>query len=155
MGERSPDNEMRQELTRQLTGDEAVRKFVYKDHLGYYTIGIGRLVDERKGGGLRDVEMQFMLNNDIDDRVNELSKRIPWINDLDDARKGALLNMSFQLGVDGLLAFKNTLKLIQGGDYETASREVLRSLWAKQTPARAKRISEQIRTGVWQYAPGA
>lgn len=146
---------MRHELKRQLTGDEARRKHVYKDHLGYYTIGIGRLVDDRKpGSGLRDSEIDFMLNNDIDERIDELTRRIPWFQNLDDARKGVLLNMSFQMGVDGLLGFKNTLAMVQRGDYEGAARGMLQSLWARQTPARAKRMSEQMRTGEWQYTPG-
>ena len=147
---------MRQELVRQLKGDEAVRSTVYKDTLGFFTIGIGRLVDDRKTKvGLRPVEMEFMLNNDIDDRINELTKRLPWFQDLDDVRKGVLLNMSFQLGVDGLMAFKNTLSLVSKGDYASASDAMLDSQWADQTPNRAKRLADQMKTGVWQYAPGA
>lgn len=139
-------------LGRQLTLDEGKRPHVYKDHLGFYTIGIGRLVDSRKpGSGLRDVEMAFMLNNDLDDRLTELSKRLPWFDDLDDARKGVLVNMSFQLGVEGLLKFKNMLKCVAAGDYTGASREMLDSLWARQTPARADRLSKQMRSGTWQF----
>jgi lysozyme len=146
---------MRYELTRQLIGDEDKRKCVYKDHLGYYTIGIGRLVDDRKpGAGLRDSEMEFMLRNDIDDRIEALGKRLPWFQNLDDARRGVLLNMSFQLGVEGLLEFKRTLALVEAGKYEEAARNMLVSLWAQQTPERAKRMSEQMKTGKWQYAPG-
>jgi lysozyme len=62
--------------------------------------------------------------------------------------------MSFQLGVDGLLGFKNTLKLVEQGNYESAAENMLKSLWAKQTPARAKRMSDQMKTGVWQYSEG-
>lgn len=146
---------LRQNLKRQLAGDEDKRKHVYKDHLGYYTIGIGRLVDDRKpGSGLRESEIEFMLNNDVDDRMNELTKRIPWFQDLDDARKGVLLNMSFQMGVDGLLGFKNTLAMVESGDYISAARGMLQSLWARQTPERAARMADQMRTGVWQYTPG-
>lgn len=146
---------MRYELTRQLIGDEGRRKCVYKDHLGFATIGIGRLVDDRKpGAGLRDSEMEFMLRNDIDDRVEELTRRLPWFQNLDDARRGALLNMSFQLGVDGLMEFKRTLALVESGKYEDAARNMLVSLWAQQTSERAKRMAEQMKTGKWQYAPG-
>jgi lysozyme len=143
---------MLNELKRQLTLDEGKNKFVYKDHLGYWTIAIGRLVDSRKGGGLRESEIQFMFNNDVMDRVQTLAKRIPWIDRLDDARKGVLLNMSFQLGVEGLMSFKNTLRLVEKGDFEMASRQMLASKWAQQTPARAQRLSDQMRTGEWQYA---
>lgn len=142
---------MRAELVKQLKGDEDVIPHAYQDHLGYWTIGVGRLIDKRKGGGLRPDEITYLLNNDIDERIEALTRRLPWFQNLDDARKGVLLNMSFQLGVDGLLGFKNTLKLIEEGKYENAAHAMLQSLWAKQTPQRAKRMSEQMRTGLWQY----
>jgi lysozyme len=132
-----------------------VRSTVYKDHLGYNTIGVGRLVDSRKpGSGLRGHEIDYLLRNDIDERIDALTRRLPWFQDLDDARKGVLLNMSFQMGVDGLLGFKNTLAMVERGDYEGASKGMLNSLWARQTPERAKRMSRQMLTGEWQYAPG-
>jgi lysozyme len=145
---------VKQELTRQLRGDEGVEKQAYQDHLGFWTIGVGRLIDKRKpGSGLRGYEIDYLLRNDIDERIDELTRRLSWFVDLDDARKGVLLNMSFQMGVDGLLGFKNTLTMIRDGKYQMASEAMLQSLWARQTPERAKRMSEQMRTGIWQYAP--
>ena len=142
-------------LARPLRGDEDVRPQVYKDSLGFFTIGIGRLVDDRKpGSGLRPSEMDFMLANDIEDRTAALTKRLPWMYLLDDARRGVLLNMSFQLGVEGLLGFKNTLELVRKGLFPEAAKNMLQSLWAQQTPNRAKRMAEQMRTGVWQYTEG-
>jgi lysozyme len=146
---------MRTELVRQLRGDESVEPCVYKDSLGFWTIGVGRLVDKSKpGAGLRPIEIDFLLNNDIDDRINELTRRLKWFQDLDDARRGVLLNMSFQLGVEGLLKFERTLRLVEGGKYDLAAHAMLQSLWARQTPARAKRLAEQMRSGQWQFAPG-
>lgn len=146
---------MRTELTRQLRGDEGVKAQAYQDHLGFWTIGVGRLVDARKAGsGLRPEEITFLLNNDIDDRIRELGRRLPWFLNLDAARQGVLLNMSFQLGVDGLLGFKNTLKLVEQGDYAQAADNLLLSKWATQTPARAQRMAVQMRSGQWQYAEG-
>jgi lysozyme len=57
--------------------------------------------------------------------------------------------MAFQMGVDGLLKFKNTLELIKNGKYKEASDAMLDSLWAKQTPNRASRLSAQMKTGEW------
>lgn len=146
---------MRDELIRQLRGDEGERSQVYQDHLGYWTIGVGRLVDKRKpGSGLRPKEIAYMLNNDIDDRASELTKRIPWFGKLDPVRQGVLLNMSFQMGVEGLLGFKTTLRLVEASQYVAAADQMLKSKWATQTPQRAKRLSAQMRTGVWQYAEG-
>jgi lysozyme len=143
---------MKAELAKQLKGDEGVIPHAYPDHLGYLTIGVGRLIDKRKGGGLRPDEITYLLNNDIDDRIDALTRALPWFQDLDDARKGVLLNMAFQLGTEGLLKFENTLALIRDGKYENAAHAMLQSLWAKQTPVRAKRMAEQMRTGLWQFA---
>jgi lysozyme len=147
---------VRSDLVRQLRGDEGERATVYRDHLGFQTIGVGRLVDSRKqGAGLRPHEITFLLNNDVDDRIEALTRRLPWFQDVDDVRKGVLLNMSFQLGVEGLLQFEHTLALIRDRKYENAAHAMLQSLWAKQTPERAQRMAEQMRTGCWIFAPGA
>ena len=146
---------MNAELTRQLKGDESIRPQVYLDSLGYSTIGIGRLVDPKKPGcGLRMNEMEFMLSNDIDDKTAELTKKLPWLYLLDKVRQGALLNMAFQMGVEGLLGFRTTLELVRKGEYKAAAENMLLSKWAQQTPNRAKRISKQMETGVWQYSEG-
>ena len=138
------------ELTAQLTRDEDRKKYAYKDTLGYLTIGVGRLIDARKGGGLRDDEMDYMLRNDINDRIDALTRALPWFQDLDDVRKGVLLNMAFQLGTEGLLGFTTTLGLVKQGNYAEASKQMLKSKWAGQTPERAKRMSDQMREGVWK-----
>lgn len=140
------------ELTKQLRADEGVVSHAYTDSLGYLTIGVGRLIDKRKGGGLRPFEIDYLLRNDIEDRINELTKRLSWFQNLDDARRGVLLNMSFQMGVDGLMQFKNTLEMIRQGDFDKAADGMLNSLWARQTPERAKRLSHQMRTGAWVYS---
>lgn len=145
---------MKAELAKQLRSDEGVRACVYLDSLGYWTIGVGRLVDGRKpGAGLRPDEITYLLNNDIDDRIDSLTRRLPWTQNLDDARKGALLNMAFQMGTTGLLGFTQTLKLVREGKYDLAAHAMEQSRWAQQTPARAKRMADQMRTGRWVYAP--
>jgi lysozyme len=144
---------MKTELIKQLRGDEGEEACVYQDHLGYWTIGVGRLVDKRKAGaGLRPHEISFLLVNDVDDRIGELQKRIPWFDQLDPVRQGVLLNMSFQMGVDGLLGFTNTLRLVSQKHYDLAATNMLKSKWASQTPERALRMAEQMRTGRWVYA---
>jgi lysozyme len=133
----------------QLREDEGVVPYAYKDSLGYLTIGVGRLIDKDKGGRLSEDEIDYLLNNDVNKKYNELISKLPWIKDLDEVRQGALLNMSFQMGVEGLLKFKNSLLLIQMKQYQKAASNLMMSLWAKQTPNRAKRVSKQIETGNW------
>lgn len=60
--------------------------------------------------------------------------------------------MAFNLGVGvpggkkGLLGFKNTLGMIERGEYAAADG-MLRSLWAKQVKGRAIRLANTMRTG--------
>ncbi len=141
---------MKEKLVTQLRRDEGEVLHAYEDHLGFLTIGIGRLIDKRRGGGISQEEAAYLLNNDIDTRIQALSTALPWFSRLDEARKGVLVNMAFQLGIEGLLAFKNTLKEVENGNYDKASEMMMLSKWATQTPARAQRLSRQMKTGEWQ-----
>ena len=138
-------------LTAQLRRDEGQRPLAYQDHLGYWTIGAGRLIDSRKpGAGLRPDEIDYLLRNDINDRVAALQKALPWFGELDQARQGVLINMAFQMGTAGLLAFRSTLSHVAAGRYNEAATQMLQSKWAEQTPARARRLAEQMKTGEWK-----
>jgi lysozyme len=134
----------------QLKRDEGEILHAYQDHLGFWTIGIGILIDKRKGGGLLPEESEFIFKNRIKLIGKELEIRLPWITRLDPARRGVLVNMAFQMGIAGLLAFKNTLAMIEAGKYQDAAKAMLQSKWATQTPARAQRLSNQMATGDWQ-----
>lgn len=137
-------------LEQQLRRDEGEKLYAYRDHLGYLTIGVGRLIDKRKGGGISKEESAILLANDIRRKTSELVERLPWVKQLSPARRGVLINMAFQMGVDGLLGFKNTLQMIKERRYEEASRAMLNSLWAQQTPERAVRLARQMATDKWQ-----
>lgn len=134
-------------LEDQLIRDEGIRLKPYKDTVGKLTIGTGRNLDDV---GITDAEARFLLLNDISKVRLGLLTKLPWTSMLDDARRGVLENMAFNMGVDGLTQFKNTLSLIQKGDYDKASVEMLESKWASQVGDRAKRLSNQLRTGDWQ-----
>jgi lysozyme len=149
--ELSNNHDLITQMTKQLTIDEGEVLHAYQDHLGYLTIGVGRLIDKRKGGGITKEEAAYLLQNDINTRIDALQTKIPWVKELAQARQGVLVNMSFQLGVDGLLKFTRTLAYIQAGDYAAAADNMLKSKWAAQTPLRAERMAKQMRTGKWQF----
>lgn len=138
------------EMEKQLRRDEGEVLHAYTDILGYTTIGIGRLIDKRKGGGISQAESSYLFGNDLDFYISGVTDALPWASKLDDVRFGVLVNMAFQMGVAGLLGFKNTLAMVKTGDYEGAAKGMLNSKWATQTPVRAKRLSKQMETGVWQ-----
>lgn len=137
-------------LIDQLRRDEGEVLHAYQDHLGYWTIGVGILIDKAKGGGLLPEESEFILQNRVRLRREAVAKILPWFDKLDEARQGVLLNMSFQLGVTGLQGFKNTLEEVRKGNYAQAARLMMQSKWATQTPARAARLAKQMETGTWQ-----
>jgi lysozyme len=137
-------------LIEQLRRDEGEILHAYTDSLGYITIGIGRMIDARKGGGITSEESAYLLQHDIDKAVAQLKQNIPWFAGLDPVRRDALTNMAFNMGINHLLGFHNTLSLIRQGNYDEAATEMLQSAWATQVGARAQRLAVQIRTGVYQ-----
>lgn len=142
-------------LTEQLKRDEgqvkeAGRHVAYQDHLGFWTIGYGRLIDRLRNGGISDDEADYLLANDIRTVKDSLQIRLLWFGRLNEARQAAMINMAFQLGVNGLMGFKRSLAHMVAEDYEKAADEFLNSKWATQTPERALRVTQQIRTGIWQ-----
>lgn len=139
------------DIESQLREDEGEVLHEYKDSQGFSTIGIGVLIDQRKGGGITTEESSYLFNNRLTAKRNDLSRRWPTFSKLDPVRQGVLLNMAYQMGVDGLLAFKKALAAVSVGNYAEAATEMLDSKWAtKDSPNRAKRLAEQMRTGVWQ-----
>ena len=142
---------MNPNLIKQLRDEEGEVLHAYEDHLGFTTIGVGRLLDKRKGGGISAEESAYLLYNDISKSERELDKAIGWWRDLSEPRQAVLLGMAFQMGAAGLLGFKNTLSMVKSGDYTGAAANILIAKWAKQTPGRAKRMSDQMRLGEWQF----
>lgn len=137
-------------LRQQLRAEEGVVPHAYQDHLGFWTIGVGRLIDKRKGGRLRDDEIDLLLDNDIAEKTAEVRAALPWFDRLNEARQAVLIGMAFQMGTEGLLKFQQTLAAIRDERYAHAANLMLQSLWAKQTPARARRMARQMETGEWQ-----
>jgi len=137
-------------LEEQLVRDEREVLHAYQDSEGYWTIGIGTLIDERKGGGITHDEALLLLRNRINLAKAAIGRRLPWVSELDPVRADALVNMAFNLGVDGLLEFQHFLAALARKDYDTAAAEMLNSLWVNQVGDRARRLAEQIKTGVWQ-----
>ena len=129
----------------QLVRHEGLRLKPYRCTAGKLTIGIGRNLDDR---GISQKEAYAMLERDIQDCEQWLIDEIPEVyNKLDEVRQSVLLNMCFNLGIKGLLEFKNTLSFIGAGDWERAANNMLASKWAKQVGMRAIELSELMRKG--------
>lgn len=141
-----------------LEQDEGLRLNSYRDTLGYWTVGWGHLIDARKVGGVRPYDPKFvritysdaetLLLQDIETKVTELyaTDKYPIFEAQTVNCQAALLNMAFQLGVDGLCKFTSMWAHIERGEYVLAGEAALDSLWAKQAPNRALRVAAALRT---------
>ena len=138
------------DLVTQLRREEGVSRHAYQDHLGFWTIGVGRLIDARKGGGLTDEEVDHLLRNDVARFTREVEQALPWFKELNEPRQAVLIGMAFQMGTAGLLQFRNTLRAVRDNRWFDAAGGMLSSRWATQTPGRASRMAKQMETGEWQ-----
>jgi lysozyme len=134
----------RDAMIRQLRLHEGERLKPYRCTAGKLTIGIGRNLEDR---GITAQESAYLLSNDIDHHWRQLVQALPWVTQLDPVRQRVLLDMAFNLGITGLLGFRNTLATVRAGSYEQAAAMMLQSKWAGQVGRRAERLSRMMATG--------
>ncbi len=148
-----------EEIIRRLILHEGMRLEPYKCSKGYLTIGVGRnlitnpLSKEEKeyigdwSKGITREEALYLLRHDIKRLIKECKEKISCWRYLDAERKYALLDMAFNLGISGVLKFKNMLEALSIGDYRGAAKECLNSKYAKDVGIRAVRIANIFKTG--------
>lgn len=149
-------------LKQQLLRDEGYVEHAYQDSMngkcktcgqsdGYWTIGVGHLIDRRKGGKLPRHIIDALLEWDITQKSAEVYTRFPWAVDLDEVRKAVIINMAFQLGIDGLAQFQRAMGHMKDGHYMKAAEAFADSKVAReQTPERWRRHCQQLASGLWQ-----
>lgn len=158
-------------LSAELAADEGRRRRRYLCPAAKWTIGIGHNLDGKRFRAdtwaaikaehphltnallddqveLSDALIDRIFADDVEDAVDDLdSIWTPW-RGLSEARKRALINLSFQLGRDRLAAFPRFWAGLRRHDYEAAAAELVESLWYRQTQAsRTSRVVRQIREG--------
>lgn len=146
-----------------LNLEEGYKEKPYIDTLGYPTVAGGVRIGP-KGASLSNY--QFTVPREVGDvwKLSILNDKIAAakkysniqqaLANCNDARKDIIYSMMYQLGVDGLAQFRNTLKSIAGGDFNAGAEGMLNSLWARQTPGRAQRHAEVMRSGTYDAYRG-
>lgn len=140
-------------LIAELERDEGRVLHAYQDSLGYWTIGIGRLIDKRKGGGISNAEADYLKRNDIAEVKADLDRVAPWWRQLDPVRQRAIQNMTFNLGAGWITpghkkAWPNTVALMRAGRWREAAAAIrANKVWTSQVGARAERVARQIESG--------
>ena len=114
---------------------------------GKLSIGVGRNLDDR---GITATEGHLLYTHDVASAKADVNTRLPWaVSALDDARYGVLVNMCFNMGIGRLMSFQRMLAAMRGQDWQKAAAELMDSQYAQQVGDRARRLSEQIRSGRW------
>lgn len=119
--------------TPRLKPEEGLRKFLYKDINGHLTGGWGHNFDVK---GVSVAVATLMLQEDLTDALNDCKKNIHFWDSLDVVRQSVLLDMAFNMGIHGLLGFKEMLACLEKGDHKGAASAMLDSLENEQVPGR-------------------
>ena len=127
-------------LIADIKAHEGYSKKVYKDTLGYPTIGIGFLVSSLE---LDEDVCDIILERRLKKNEAVLQRKMTYYSKLPLEVQNIIQNMYYQMG-NRLFNFVKTLHYIENGKWRAASLEMLQSLWAKQTPNRAKELSERM-----------
>ena len=148
-------------LIEMLIRHEGLKLKPYKCTAGKWTIFVGRNYQDNPfstdeltlilNKGCTEEVAKLILRNDIGRIRVELNKRLKFFTNLDEVRKSALIDMAFQMGVGGLLKFKNTLKAIENADWESAVSNAQNSNWGMTFKTRSSEIIKMLETGEWQF----
>ncbi|MEN3753742.1 glycoside hydrolase family protein [Mangrovibacter sp. SLW1] len=139
-----------------LNFEEGFRSSPYIDTEGYPTFGTGFKIGP-KGASLsnytltipkevNDVWLQSLVDSTIA-KMNTFPTIVSALAKCNGPRTDVLISMAYQMGPSGLSAFKNTLAMVAQGNFSGAAAGMLDSLWARQTPHRAKRHSDVMSSG--------
>ena len=142
----TPDDPL---LIAELRRDEGVEYMPYLDTMGIPTVGVGhnlRAVPLPKiwTYPLSDEQVDTVLAADLVEVFVQLDDKLPWWRKLDYERQRVICNMAFNLGINGLLGFKNTLAAVEHGRYSAAGAGMAASKWATQVGARADRLVDMM-----------
>jgi lysozyme len=135
-------------LLKSVRDHEGYRDQVYLDSLSKRTVGVGHLCVEEFWEDDKKYSEKFLmevLEKDLENAISGAEELLKGCN-LPSLANEIVVEMVFQLGKTGVSKFRNFLAALQGDSPQwlKASEEMLDSRWAKQTPNRAKGMSEVI-----------
>jgi len=130
-------------VTPRLKTEEGFRAKAYKDIHGFTTIGYGFCVDQ----GITQFAAAALLQAQIQERDQALQAYI-WYKNLDPVRQSVIVDISFNVGVEGLLHFPNMIMALTRKDWSGAEQELLNSEVAHELVERYDALANILLTGV-------
>lgn len=142
-----------------IAGHEGVRTRPYKDSLGLWTVGVGHLIGDghslppQYNREFSKDEVKAMFQQDYT-RHAQAASGIPGFNRLNERGKGALIDMTFNLGPAWYRKWPNFTRALDAGDLHGAANQLEGSKWAKQVGRRAQEDIAMIRDGAMKAKVG-
>jgi len=130
------------ELLNSIRKHEGFRAKLYRDTLDFDTIGYGFAIKDLV---LDEDIANIILQRKLEALIRSIEFKFGWYADLPGTVKDVMIEMCYQLGVNGVSKFKKTIEHLKNEEWESAADEMLDSKWAVQTPNRAKALSDRIR----------
>ena len=131
------------DLFKRIKHHEGYRPEVYQCTMGYDTIGIGFTIKDLY---LDEDIADMILERKLLKLIKRVRKKFDWLDSVPPEVQGVLVEMSYQMGLSGVSKFKKALHAMQMCQWKLAASELLDSRWAKQTPNRAKELSNIIKS---------
>ena len=139
---------MYEEVKEEIKACEGYVNKIYKCSEGFDTIFYGHKVLPEDTYE-HDVEYPKEIGEEVFEkdfqRTLDAAERLIADRPINNTAKEVIINMVYQIGEGGVSKFKNMWKALDNEDYGEASFQMLDSLWAKQTPARAGKLSGKMR----------
>lgn len=111
-----------------------------------WTVGFGDTHGVTPDSRIDRLKAERMLEEKIVLADASLKNTLSWYAEASFVTKVILINMTFNLGIVGLLKFKNTLAYIKEKNYKQAAANMRKSLWHQQVGKRAARLARQMET---------
>ena len=132
-----------QNLKKRIKKNEGFSRKPYKDQLGFLTIGFGHLVLSNEkhllNKKINKKELEKIFINDFNKALNDFNNFLkPLSSNIKESE--LLIEMVFQIGIEGVLKFKKLLFNLNKGNKHLVCFEMMNSLWYKQTPHRVKNL---------------
>ncbi len=139
--------EYHEEITKaHVKSEEGYREDTYKCTEGHLTGGYGHKMLDGEVPPTDRAGWEAIFDKDFNTAKMGATELVGSSQNLRPQAFGIVIEMVYQMGTFGVSKFKNFLSALnkEEPDYELASKEMLDSRWAKQTPNRAERMSDRM-----------
>jgi lysozyme len=133
---------------------EGCRLSPYQDAGGVWTCGYGATgLGVHPGIAWTQEQADNRLEADLTSTASRLLEGAPWIATIDPVRASVLVDIAFNVGVQGLLHWPKTLGHFAAQNWPAAANDLLHEgKWNDDVKDRAVRLSRVTAAGTWSAA---